>query len=144
MRTLPHRFRTGIAVVCAVALAPACGGGPRRTPFTFTPVPYTIFTNPRGTPVILSVGSNGEYFAADELLVGVKLDGKQAFEHWARSLGFRVEPALHLPGAGLELLLGWTELLLKVPAGSAPAALALVQQRQEVVHANLNIFYPVH
>ena len=145
----PQRFGValgGAAVLAVVALASACastsGGTSTATGFVFTPVPYKYVPVATQTAIPLSGLSTQpcDPFVADEVLAFVDAGRIDDFHAWADDIGFsRKSEYLAATGTRYNIVLG-------VPLGSVPAAVAAVREAPGVVEAGKNgiafLLYP--
>ena len=120
-------------IIFTLVLAPAaaCGDStPSAQPFVFTPYPYTIVPL-NGTPVPWSISTEEGVFAADEVIVTVNVEALPAFTRAVERLGFETTRKLgESPGV--------QSFLLRVPVGSVPDAITVLQRQPGVMFADMN------
>jgi len=107
-------------LLVAGLLLGVCGdpqGGDDTDVFTFTPVP--VWTSV-GTPFV-SFNERCAAFVADEVLVRLAPQQREAFEGWADHIGFTIRSSRE-SSSGVTMTVG-------VPEGSVPDAVRLIAQQ---------------
>lgn len=105
--------------------------------FVFTPVPYTVFpAQGEGTAVAIALTPKGDRYVADEVIVGVADDSREEFSRWIESNGFSIVRTV----AG-ESSPDRDFILVKVPLGSVPEAMPLIESQDGVLSVDYHSFF---
>ena len=134
-------MRAGLlGLLMTASIVVACGSpdAPPRE-FVFTPVPYTVLPEEArdqcrapGCGEAVSAGESGLKYFADFVIVQVDEARERAFRKWADSYGFDVQHGL------TNQVEGHVVLAVKVPRGSVPDAIRLIEDQPGVISAEPN------